>query len=882
MKNNPYVLTNIEKSRHKLIGQFFSSGASIELQKKIVNERFDVVKKQIESISKDREDKKQNKQKNDNFKKNVLKFSIVGGLVVSLGYFCIKKLNDVYEEFEMIQDVPPTPTNHQDKLYHAIDEQKDLLEKEYVEPLKTNFLSMLGVKGYYQNLYNKSYNKYIGGPFGVILPNFVLLSIIYIFRKLGHGWFLEIMDIKNPQNHDMVLSMWEHFARNKVSYYTSGNQSPGKAELGNASQVQSGWIEYKNKFQQAMDYFYEGQWFRDEVDWVDNNLSQIVSKMEEVSKRNQTLLGDGFKMDSIIQLSMTGRHFDDEIYTFENGRWDNDDSPFGDLSVEEMNNRRKDPTRYRVIDQGENKVKIRRITSSVYNMEHTSFKEMLEDKENQYDGWKAKNKIIETPNDFLWVNDMSRKMISIVNNNKNFESFKPILNSWNRFYVGRDDDGSWWTPARLTVMMQIFVYASQWLALQQLQSQEGALAMYNETLQDKMSDIYLGKLIEVAKLQQNKPEPWELDFIRGKITFEELFTMYFGVRDKNNNLISKGKIHELFDKGFLSKVISNKLEINSTILKANIFKAQKKIKNLAIKNKIQTIQNNVKQMVARTKNHRSVSSINTQQLFGTLRPNFNKLKAKSNYTFENWDKNGKVKLFDCQLIKGSDQTIYSGDQRVQTIFNQSPYSYQLLWKKEGSSGHPPSNQDEDYQWGWYRINGRQFKTYVHGLDDGDGVWGYAKFDSDVNPMEDVSKPSWAGHYWKIFVNNLPDNKEGRFKYFLLEADIGSTRKEAYEYMGEDGEIGVVYVDIYRQYFSDFRRIVYKDEKSSYSDAAKFQTELSEQLTGLTAEQKIQLITEYCDVFEVEKQRLLKERYEIIDDILKNRDGDNLFFMDILK
>ena len=61
--------------------------------------------------------------------------------------------------------------------------------------------------------------------------------MIYVFRKLGHQWFLDILNIKNPDNLDIIIGMWDYFRMNRRSFYTTGNQTVISAELGNASSV---------------------------------------------------------------------------------------------------------------------------------------------------------------------------------------------------------------------------------------------------------------------------------------------------------------------------------------------------------------------------------------------------------------------------------------------------------------------------------------------------------------------------------------------------------------------------------------------------------------------------------------------------------------------
>ena len=84
---------------------------------------------------------------------------------------------------------------------------------------------------------------------------------------------------------------------------------------------------------------------------------------------------------------------------------------------------------------------------------------------------------------------------------------------------------------------------------------DSAVHFYNETLKDTTSDLFLVKLKDIAKHESNKPEKWEIDYLRGVLSFEELLVKYIGKRNSTGALEQRGMIHEIVDGGFLSKLI---------------------------------------------------------------------------------------------------------------------------------------------------------------------------------------------------------------------------------------------------------------------------------------------------------------------------------------
>ena len=203
-KNNQTLLSNKEKTRHFYSAYFFSIGASKELKNKFKNETVEKLKNQIEETQKLKKEKLEQQEKNKRKNKKsklqtrleILKFVAIGATVGVLGYMAIDKLNHLYKSFvkpkiNLLKKQSEEIEVPDYQITEKINSKFPNFEEKYVKPVKDNISGALGIKN--ELLINSAYNKTKGGPIGVILPHFALLTLIYVFRKLGHDWFLEVI-----------------------------------------------------------------------------------------------------------------------------------------------------------------------------------------------------------------------------------------------------------------------------------------------------------------------------------------------------------------------------------------------------------------------------------------------------------------------------------------------------------------------------------------------------------------------------------------------------------------------------------------------------------------------------------------------------------------
>lgn len=831
-------LTNKEKNRHQNIAYFFSKGAALELHNKIKNEAVEKFKKQFEKFQSFSNDKKDEETvRKNNIKSEALKFIAIGTTVTALGYLGIKKLKDLYEtHIEQITTKLYISDENEKTLSDEIDEKVNKstskLHEDFANPVKKYVAGALGLKP--ELLMNSQYNKVKGGPLGVVLPVFSIMSMIYVFRKLGHQWFLDILNIKNPDNLDIIIGMWDYFRMNRRSFYTTGNQNVISAELGNASSVQMGWEKYKDNITtfltaatspNASD-FVVNLFAKDFSDYeINHNLDAIVEVISFYSDKNR-LLQKGLQFKDVVGLNVTGIK----------------------------------KTSY---DFGE---EVGTITLTVFNK---NFSEVPFDDE--VDGWVEKERRVIKPESFLWINGMYKETISMYNQwstNSFIHKFSDVYKVLTSNDGDAYGDGEWWNAKKLAYMIQMYIAMSSWLAYQQLNSEASAMAFYNEELNGVGYDIMLTELSKRIKEDAQKPAPWEIEYAQGKIDFDELLKNY--INDMKNTI----------SKGFLSSL--------KEILKIDILKYQKQLKGVKIKDSLKGLELNLQKILLQLSKRRSVSTISMQDIKKTLRPRYNTLNGVSD-NIKGWNK--KAKLFNKVPVKNTKQNILSGSS---SFLGLTDYVKVSFWKKTfwGNIQKPyrvirageTSSLGANNFHKWMNFNKSEWiheynedkKGASWSIYDGGGRNGYGTGWDDKAKQAAKANEYYNPQITSVKLGTIQEERGRKIeggRRLTVEEVVGFSKEYAYEYIDEDDNIGIVYL---REYYENDNTLLLrqfiKEEKSEYSDAAKFKEMLVNNDESYTTEQKMKILMNSIDYVEKEKKILLQERYEILSEIINKLDS----------
>ena len=859
-KDSQNILTNKEKNRHFYSAYFFSKGAANELKNKFKNDGFDKIKKLIEDaeehkkkqLEKREKEKAQKKQKSKFQKRlEIFKFIAIGATVGFLGYQAIDKLNDLYKSFvkpkmkllkEKTEEIKVPDFEVTDKINSKLPN----FEEKYVRPVKDYTMGTLGIKP--ELLINSAYNKQIGGPIGAVLPKFALLTLIYVFRKLGHGWLLDVLNIKapSPYDYDILIGMWDILKGNKRSYYASGKQDVLSAELGNVTTVQFSLGKYGTQITE----------FMAEQKTDTNAIISIVTcnfSDYELGTDTSGAVYDVLKHYSDIQSVMRDGWKFKELTKF---------VKTGGKSVD--------------VDLGEEYGTIR-LSSDSKDFTRVYFSDEIDD-------WEETYRAVSSPSDYKWLNTLSRDVNDMYfrwGNNEIFSDTKlgEITRSVLDGKMPGDDEKHWWNAERLAYLLQIYVAVSSWLAHQQLSSEKTALYFYNKELDAKNYEQMLNDINQKILKEAKQAEAWEIQFAQGRITFNELYKRY--IQD----------LKDVIKAGFLSKLKQNTKRTN-LLLSTQIYNKEQ------ILDSIEDLKQKIKGSFLSSKRGAQVSVITFNQITKGLRPNYKELVGHNlnGLVIEGWNKNGKAKLLDYVFVKDSAYKVYNLSPEAHIFGVKSPPTFcQYIFKKESrmngrhglQHGLPPLNPDNPEKDGWWEVvSGKDVKSgvedYWHGKNNGDGMWGYGIW-SYYYDGSDWKKPTWLDSDAKVytvekrkwvFSNTKAFGTEYRYEnYIVCEPYQGSVYTNAYEYLDEDGNVGIVHIKFYKTAATYpetiFKAVFVKEEESQFSDTAKFKKQIVSEDETRSVEEKLKIIVETVDYVEVRKKQLIRERQEIISKILEN-------------
>lgn len=862
-KNNQTLLSNKEKTRHFYSAYFFSIGASKELKNKFKNETVEKLKNQIEETQKLKKEKLEQQEKNKRKNKKsklqtrleILKFVAIGATVGVLGYMAIDKLNHLYKSFvkpkiNLLKKQSEEIEVPDYQITEKINSKFPNFEEKYVKPVKDNISGALGIKN--ELLINSAYNKTKGGPIGVILPHFALLTLIYVFRKLGHDWFLEVMNIHAPSPYDynVLIGMWDILKDNKRSYYASGKQDILSAELGNRERVQFSLGKYDEQMTSFMNF-------------QKTDTNAIVSFFSKNFDDYTIGTDTSGKMYEVL------KHYSN-IAQFMKSGWE----------FKKLEKFKKTGGKSVYVDLGEEYGTIR-LSSDWKNFTTAYFADEIDD-------WDERYRNIAMPKAYRWLNTLLGDveiMYSMWKHNEIFSDDKlgKITRSVLNDELEGDDKEHWWNAERLAYLLQIYVAVSSWQACQQLASEQSALAFYNQELNATNYVVMLNEINKKIQEDAKQAEEWEILFSQGRITFNELYKRY--IQDLSN----------VIKAGFLSKLKESKTR---TILSlgGQIYDKKDLLGNISI------VKQRLKGSLISLKTKRRVSVVNySSNLNDILRPDYNSLIGDNIHglVIEGWNKSGKAKLFDYTYVKNSSYKVWNFSPEAGIFGITTPSFCQYIFKKESrmngrhglQHGLPPLNPDNPEKDGWWEVvSGKDVKSgvkdYWHGKNNGDGMWGYGIW-SYYYDGSNWKKPTWLDSDSKVytvekrkwvFSSTKAFGTEYRYEnYIVCEPYQGSVFTNAYEYLDEDGNVGIVYIKFYQTAATypetPFKAVFVKEEESQYSDIAKFRKLIVGDDETRSVEDKLKIIIETVDYVETQKKHLIQERKEIIDEIL-SKCGDS--------
>ena len=805
-KTDGQTLTTKERSRYQISSEFFSKGASIELQKQFMNSQIEKFKKNDSKFEKIKKEKKKKKITKGKAALTVAGFLAIASVAGVIGYVVIDKLKDAasYTKQQMDITLDRLPDEDRNKILNFAETIKGKLDENLVYPIKDGLQALFGRDS--NRLKNEKLRK--KGVWGTLLPDFGLLSVIHVFRKQGYIWVLDMLNVKQPHYHYLVKGMWDVFIDDPTGYMVMGRS------LFEGAGFQQQMKESIEKQQvAAVDYKNEArtEWINDEG--VEDNNEVITSVLQHYSDHRRIMHENKFTYVEIQEYSL--RTFD----------WEG-----------EQGQQYKD-----------------------YNEDYSN-----EEFQDYVPDYKESNRVVKSPSNFLYINDIYELQVHLHNLYKDYDiySYQKLGKWWgwlNTHQPGQGTgDGEFWTANKVNVVLQMNAAVTQWQLYQELNSVTAARAFYADMFTEAYNQEVLAGMSEELMRQKRTAEPWQRDFAKGRISLDQYLEQM---------RVSLAKIVE-------KKFLSNLREIFT--LKRQEY--QSKIKSLRVKEMAASLDVAFKKYkLFNMTGGRQIIKITKE----TFRENFDH-SNKEGIRFEQFD----GEFFDGTTIKSetiySDGTLKRGHDRtnlgfepanVVRIYGQQPHLWQMLWKKTTCTGMP-----SDYEWGWQRIsNQSNAYYYVHGgWDDGDDLWGMG----DDNNSAGRLYPDWAKNGWiQVVPTTVGDDSD--YFYYFLRKPLGHKELMRYEVIGSDGKYYIVDLVVWRD--TSFRILAMdevKREPSKSSNAALFFGQYTTQEEGVGIKEQIINLLDVADLSEKRKSELLKERYQLLNEIINNKQGDSFKFYEI--
>ena len=141
-------------------------------------------------------------------------------------------------------------------------------------------------------------------------------------------------------------------------------------------------------------------------------------------------------------------------------------------------------------------------------------------------------------------------------------------------------------------------------------------------------------------------------------------------------------------------------------------------------------------------------------------------------------------------------------------------------------------------------------------------------------------PDWAKNGWiQVVPTTVGDDSD--YFYYFLRKPLGHKELMRYEVIGSDGKYYIVDLVVWRD--TSFRILAMdevKREPSKASNAALFFGQYTTQEEGVGIKEQIINLLDVADLSEKRKSELLKERYQLLNEIINNKQGDSFKFYEI--
>lgn len=825
-KGNQQILNTKERSRYQISSEYFSKGASKQLVEQFTNTYVEKIKKQSNQFKNFKKDKKEKK----NSKSQVAKFLGVAAIATVISVVVIKKLKDGAEKLKEITDigVGGLQVDERSKIKRFSDDIKAKAKENISEPVQAGLKAIFGTN--YEALKNPELRE--KGLWGTLLPDFALLTLIYVFRKEGYSWLLKFLNIRQPYYHYMVKGMWDVFVDDPTGYMVMGRTLFEGA--GAQVMMRDAVTNMRETATLYKDYAVT-EWLNDNR--VEDTSDQVSEVIEHYSNHTRLIKENKFVWRDLEDYEFST--WDDEVVRWwEFWRSEESGTPY---------------------------------PQKCEDYADEEFEDYVKD-------YKEHNRVVLSPTKFLFINDEYNYFQDMYSKFGDYDLFSSEkLGRWIQIFNKRgegqgDGDDEFWTARKLNILLQMNAAIRQWQLYQELNSLTAARAMYSEMFTETYNEELIASVGEELINQRREAEQFQKDFANGKITLQQFMTATYNSLDK---IIKKGFLSEL-------KVLFNLRKQDH----------QKKIKNNLVKEMIQKISTNIKKLKLNViGGGRQVVTINNQ----TFRENFS-AEGKVGAQFAGL----KGQFFDGVAVKNSKVNIYSNSDinMLKKLGYRKGWAYLMLWKKTAGKGLAPwvSKRDADFktmwgndggQWGWVQVSDTKAANvpyYWVGYDDGADCWGYAWRNELVDSVDEVANeylglPSWAPG-GRITADVYTQKSPQYAEMWFLEQLVGS--KETYRYeVIDDGKFYIVDLDVFTKHNGT---VVTRDEimrrESKSSNAALFYGNYTTAEEGVTIEQQIINVLDTADLAEKRKKELLKERYEILGEILNNKNNTSLQFYEI--
>lgn len=830
------VLNDKEKLRHRYSAEYFSRGVSSYLKDKMVDDVFDGLSKKIDNLKQKVDKKKKDieKLKKGNLKGRVAKFVVISGLVVTAGYVAIKKLSDAFDSLN--ETISKNVGTVEDSLLYKkskeiTDELYTKVKKDYITPVTSGVAAVLGIgQDNVNQLKNPKLRKL--GLFGYLINQFGLVSVQYLFSKEGYGWILDLLNVNGPNYHDISIGMWQEFSKDTSAY----------SFLGNGIQAAKILTEHKQHLEKGFNIMSSNEYTKDSFIHFDN----ISFIKEHIANNSNNIAGvtSNKRFDpkniQIIDLQMIAESRMPEGFWSECGE-------FFKVCGRGISNAFDSTVNVEVGGATQYNIAMQRVYEGDSRMMHSSILGRqipypdISDDDNTREQEKGIKESVEYIDNVL----LMMKSYEPESFNEYYKHWDAIIQKYPEYYNEADThDEFYWSYDKFSKMLQFIIFVGQWETYQALNSIVPARGFFNQYCKVSLEENTSKLMDQYLEHEKNRAERFAINYAKGIITFEDA--------------VKEGTIK-------IQKYTKENLNVDDVKqkLRENFISAKKSLYEVIPYNEVKKLFSDLSKI---TKQHvlrqmsggRQVSVINSQDIMRAIN-----LKGKAQRA--NGYTSGIHEEITGPLYDGVELSNDPLDSESADKIGLTPYKLKAKW----DGGLWLSFE------GWKRV----------GIDD-NGPAGVVDIDDEPHQhyADKVGEKNLSNGWWYVD-KSVYYNNDGDAKYYVdlyKKPWIGYAKKMKYQMVDKDYKIWSVELMEYTDYSGSHRGTEFLSKKlSEDSLVGRFQDDMNKgEGNNIPDDVRLELFLEKVTIMERSKKEILRERYEILSNILEISNDTELTFYDI--